>query len=237
MVRHAVLMDADEHSPGLLVDQGHPVFQVRHLLLPQGNAVRRIDGLLSLPGQHGVPAQEQENIPQLSRDGQIDAALRHAVPGYRAAVLAAVSGIQHYGLPACSGHGGPGRRSGPQGSRSCRRQERHRCRHHISPPKQHDHLRTPSATPYEPEDSFIPYHIFRQMGIPPVSHKGGESYTGLSPQSGAVLMNHEGGIPLVHRKKQFISRRLPAGAREFARKLRGVGVSVCSHAAAGPAPV
>ena len=89
---------------------------------------------------------------------------RHALS---AAVLAAVSGIQHYGLPACSGHGGPGRRSGPQGSRSCRRQERHRCRHHISPPKQHDHLRTPSATPYEPEDSFIPYHIFRQMGIPP----------------------------------------------------------------------
>ena len=89
----------------------------------------------------------------------------------------------------------------------------------------------------DPEDSFIPYHIFRQMGIPPVSHKGGESYTGLSPRSGAVLMNHEGGIPLVHRKKQFISRRLPAGAREFARQLRGVSVSVCSHAAAGPAPV
>lgn len=35
-------------------------------------------------------------------------------------------------------------------------------------------------------------------------------------------MNHEGGIPLVHRKKQFISRRLPAGAREFARQLRAL---------------
>ena len=83
------------------------------------------------------------------------------------------------------------------------------------------------------------YHItfFGKWESPPVSHKGGESYTGLSPQSGAVLMNHEGGIPLVHRKKQFISRRLPAGAREFARQLRGVSVSVCSHAAAGPAPV
>ena len=236
MVRHAVLMDADQHSPGLLVDQSHPVFQVRHLLLPQGDAVRGIDGLLSLPGQHGVPPQEQENIPQLSRDGQIDAALRHAVPGHRAAVLAAVTGIQHNTLPACSGHGRLGRRSGPQGSRSCRQQQRG-PQHHISPPKQHDHLRTPLRHTVCAGGLIYTISHFSANGNTPVSHKARESYTGLSPQSGAVLMNHEGGIPLVHRKKQFNSGHLPAGAREFARQLRGIGVSVCSHAAAGPAPV
>ena len=96
---HTVLMDAEQHRMGQGVDQRHTVLQVRHLLLPQGLGLRRIDGLLPCSGQSDTAAQKHQQPLRLSDDLQVDAALRHAIRGHGAAVLPAVSGIQHDDRP------------------------------------------------------------------------------------------------------------------------------------------
>ena len=153
VVGHTVLVDADEHRLRLAVDQGHPVLQVRHLLLPQGDSLRRINRVLPCPGQHGVPAQKQQHVPQPPGDGQVQVAFHHPVRGHRAAVLAAMSSVQNDGPAARSG--------GVYSGRPSRQQQHRRSRRKIPAAKYNDHLRTPFGSPYAGDAFSIPYHIFR----------------------------------------------------------------------------
>ena len=94
-----VLMDTDQHGVFRAVYQRHPVFQVRDLSLPDSGTLS-IGGHVLTAGHHRLHPGKSHQIPDSQGDLQIQSALRHrAVTGDGAAVLPAVSGIQHDDRP------------------------------------------------------------------------------------------------------------------------------------------
>ena len=88
-----ILMNADENGPLLGIHQGHPVFEVGGLLLPQGLTAGGINGDILLPCHDAVLPAEAQDIPEPQGDGQVHAALHGAVRCHRAAILPAVARI------------------------------------------------------------------------------------------------------------------------------------------------